>query len=72
MVDWESEGENRAYASLYAAENIRNWRVERINGRNVLTLLVLGEKVESRKLKAEMRTTGPRTTEQSRKQKAEI
>ena len=45
LVDWESESENRVYASLYTAENILNWRVERIRGRNVLTLLVLHETV---------------------------
>ena len=37
--------ENRVYASLYTAENILNWRVERVNGRNVLSLLVLHEVV---------------------------
>ncbi len=31
LIDWEDEVENRVYASLYAAENILNWRVERIN-----------------------------------------
>lgn len=45
LVDWESDAEQRAYASLYRAEDIRNWRVERVNGRNVLTLLVLHEVV---------------------------
>jgi hypothetical protein len=43
LVDWESEHENRVYVSTYAAENILNWRVERINGRNVPTLVVLFE-----------------------------
>ena len=43
LMDWEGESENRVYASLYTAENILNWRVERIQGRNVLTLLVLHE-----------------------------
>ena len=43
LVDWEAEVENRVYASLYAAENILNWRVERINGRNITTLVVLYE-----------------------------
>jgi hypothetical protein len=43
LIDWESESENRVYASIYAAENILNWRVERINGRNVPTLVVLYE-----------------------------
>ncbi len=45
LVDWESDAEQRAYASLYRAEDIRNWRVERVNGRNVLTLVVLHEMV---------------------------
>jgi len=51
LMDWEGgpsrtgQGENRVYASLYTAENILNWRVERIQGRNVLTLLVLHESV---------------------------
>ena len=45
LMDWEGESENRVYASLYTAENILNWRVERIQGRNVLTLLVLHESV---------------------------
>jgi hypothetical protein len=35
--------ENRVYVSLYAAENILNWRVERINGRNIPTMVVLYE-----------------------------
>jgi len=43
LVDWESDQENRVYVSAYAAENILNWRVERINGRNIPTLVVLHE-----------------------------
>jgi hypothetical protein len=43
LVDWNEEAEQRAYAVAYAAENIINWRTERVNGRNVLTLLVLKE-----------------------------
>jgi hypothetical protein len=46
LMDWEGESENRVYASLYAAEKIINWRVERISGRNVLSLVVLKEAVE--------------------------
>jgi hypothetical protein len=42
LIDWEGT-ENRVYASLYAAEQILNWRVERINGRNIPTLIVLHE-----------------------------
>ena len=45
LVDWEGECEQRVYASLYTAEQILNWRMERINGRNVLTLLCLYERV---------------------------
>ena len=40
LVDWESESENRVYVSTYAAENILNWRVERINGWNIPMLVV--------------------------------
>ncbi len=43
LVDWEDETERRAYAVLYTAEQILNWRSERVNGRNVLTLVVLSE-----------------------------
>jgi hypothetical protein len=43
LVDWEGEAERRVYVSMYAAENIINWRVERINGRNIPTLIVLHE-----------------------------
>lgn len=53
LVDWCDTGEQRAYAVLYQAEQILNWRTERVNGRNVLTLVVLRENVEGRRLKAE-------------------
>jgi hypothetical protein len=49
LVDWEGgasrtgQGENRAYAALYRAEQILNWRVERVNGRSIATLVVLHE-----------------------------
>ena len=43
LIDWEGDFENRVYASLYTAEQIINWRVERVNGRNVPTLVVLRE-----------------------------
>ena len=43
LIDWEDEVEQRAYAVLYTAEQIINWRTTRINGRNVLSLLVLRE-----------------------------
>jgi hypothetical protein len=43
LVDWEGEVEHRVYVSRYAAEDILNWRTERINGRNLLTLVVLRE-----------------------------
>jgi len=47
LVDWEGDVENRAYATMYRAESILNWRVERINGRNVSTLIVLNEPMEA-------------------------
>ena len=43
LVDWEDQVEQRAYAVLYTAEQILNWHTERVNGRNVLTLVVLRE-----------------------------
>ena len=47
LIDWEEQGEQRAYASMYAAESILNWQVERINGRNIPTLIVLRETVDA-------------------------
>ena len=47
LVDWEDTGEYRAYATMYAAESILNWRVERIHGRNIPTLIVLREMVDA-------------------------
>jgi hypothetical protein len=43
LIDWEGESENRVYVSAYRAEDILNWRVERVNGRNVPTMIVLRE-----------------------------
>ena len=43
LIDWNEEAEQRAYAVAYTAEDIINWRTERVNGRNVLTLVVLQE-----------------------------
>src|SRR5512135_2443862 len=45
LVDWEDEVEQRAYVVFYRAEQIVNWRVERVNGRKVPTLVVLKEQV---------------------------
>ncbi len=42
MIDW-NDAEQRAYASFYKAEDILNWRTERIDGRNTLTLVTLAE-----------------------------
>jgi len=38
--------EQRAYVAFYRAEQIINWRVERVRGRNVPTLVVLRERGE--------------------------
>ena len=43
LIDWNEEAEQRAYAVGYTAENIIDWHTERVNGRNVLTLVVLQE-----------------------------
>ena len=42
-MDWEDVSEKRAFTVLYTAEQIINWHTERVNGRNVLTLVVLRE-----------------------------
>jgi hypothetical protein len=43
LVDWQDQAEKRVYVSLYCAEQIINWHVERVNGRTVPTLVVLSE-----------------------------
>jgi hypothetical protein len=45
LVDWEGDYEQRAYATAYRAEDILNWRVGRVNGRNVPTLIALRESI---------------------------
>ena len=47
LIDWEDEVEHRAFATMYPAESILNWRVERVNGRNLPTLIVLQESTEA-------------------------
>ena len=46
LIDWEGGTEERAYATLYRAEDILNWKVERVEGRNIPTMVVLRELVE--------------------------
>ncbi len=48
LVDCEGGVEIRVYVSLYGAERIMNWCVERINGRPVLTSVVLSERADGR------------------------
>jgi hypothetical protein len=43
LVDWDGAGESRAYVVRYATEDILNWHTERINGRNILSLVALRE-----------------------------
>jgi hypothetical protein len=43
LIDWNNEAEQRAYTVAYSAEDIINWHTERVNGRNVLSLVVLKE-----------------------------
>jgi hypothetical protein len=45
LLDFEIQSEKRAYVKLYKAEQILNWKVERVNGRAVPTLIVLHESV---------------------------
>jgi len=58
LVDWDDAGEQRAYAARYAAEEIINWRTARVNGRTVLTLVVLREKEEGRRKNEEGAAAG--------------
>ena len=46
FVDWSGPEESRPVLAFYPAEDILNWRVARIGGRQVLTLVVLREAVE--------------------------
>ena len=43
LIDFGSGSEPRAYVSLYRAEQILNWRIERVDGRSVPTLISLHE-----------------------------
>jgi hypothetical protein len=45
LIEWNDE-EQRAFLASYQAEQIINWRMERIGGRNELALVVLREAVE--------------------------
>ena len=52
LIDWQGasrtgkDGESRAYVVRYAAEDILNWQTQRINGRNVVTMIALREQME--------------------------
>jgi len=59
-VDWEDHVEHRAYAVLYHAEQIVNWRAERVNGRNALTLVVLRETINGSLLTLETKSPAGR------------
>ena len=45
LIDWGGDAESRAYVVRYQAEDILNWQTQRINGRNVLTMVALKETV---------------------------
>lgn len=47
MPDGEPSAANRPYWVTYAAENIVNWRVTRIGGKQTLTMVVLAEEKET-------------------------
>jgi hypothetical protein len=46
LIDWEQTA-GRTYASMYRAEDIVNWRVDRVLGRSLPTLIVLAEQVNA-------------------------
>ena len=43
LIDWQADKESRAYVVRYTAEDILNWQTQRINGRNVVTMIALRE-----------------------------
>jgi len=43
----EDSADLRAFISIYTAENIVNWRVSKMHGQSVLTMVVLAETVET-------------------------
>jgi hypothetical protein len=43
LVDWDDDSEQRAFAVFFETEQIINWHSERVNGHNLLTLVVLKE-----------------------------
>jgi hypothetical protein len=43
IVDWNDGQEKRAYLCFYRAEDILNWRMSRIGGESVLTMVTLQE-----------------------------
>jgi hypothetical protein len=43
LIDWESEFEDRVYASMYGAEDVLNWQVGRVGGRTVPVMVALRE-----------------------------
>ena len=66
LVDWEDAVEQRVYVSLYTAEQIINWQVERVNGRSVPTLIVLSERVTRPAIGRAGEELVPETVEQIR------
>ena len=46
LIDWQGDVESRAYVVRYQAEDIINWQTQRINGRNIVTMIALREQVE--------------------------
>ena len=64
LIDWNEEAEQRAYAVAYTAEDIINWQTDRVNGRNVLTLVVLQETCQ--KTSADSDSFIPETIQQLR------
>ena len=66
LIDWNDEVEQRAYAVAYSTEDIINWHTERVNGRNVLTLLVLKENVTPSRQDANVDAYEPEVIQQLR------
>lgn len=72
LVDFTAEeGGGRPYFTAYRAEQIINWQMGRVAGRNVLKLVVLDEMAEIDDLPAQEQSAGDAATEAAAAQQAE-
>jgi hypothetical protein len=71
LIDWGgsatgNHGDQRAYVVRYSAEQILNWRVELVSGRNLVTMVALKESVMEEPAGADADEFRPKMVEQIR------